>query len=198
MSPLTQRHRAQQLLLRRETGSQATRLWSALDYEALDATFPTLAAATSRLVLANGQTSAGLAAGYLREFRREQRVAGTAKIVIAPALNAEQFVTSLRVTSVVIVKKATANGIAPEVAMANARTETIGALSRLVLNAGRSTITNSLAEDRHAAGYARVLGGGGCDFCQMLAGRGEVYSAESADFEAHDHCGCTAEPVYRA
>jgi hypothetical protein len=44
----------------------------------------------------------------------------------------------------------------------------------------------------------RVLGGAGCDFCQMLAGRGEVYSAETADFEAHDHCGCTAEPIYRA
>jgi hypothetical protein len=198
VSPLTQRHRAQQLLLRRATQSQAARLWPALDYERLDETFPALAASTSRLVAANGQTSAGLAAGYLREFRREQRVAGTAKIVIAQPLDVEQFATSLRVTSVVIVKKATANGVSAEVAMANAKTETVGALARLVLNAGRSTITASLAEDSRASGYQRVLGGSGCEFCQMLAGRGEVYSAETADFEAHDHCGCTAEPVYRA
>jgi hypothetical protein len=30
----------------------------------------------------------------------------------------------------------------------------------------------------------------------MLAGRGSVYSADTAEFEAHDHCGCSAEPVY--
>lgn len=198
MSPLTQRHRAQQLLLRRATQSQAARLWPTLDYEHLDESFPTLATSAARLVTANGQTSAGLAAGYLRAYRAEQRVGGAAKIVIAQPLNVDQFATSLRVTSVVIVKKATANGIAPDVAMANAKTETIGALARLVLNAGRATITGSLAADSRAAGYQRVLGGSGCDFCQMLAGRGEVYSAETADFEAHDHCGCTAEPVYRA
>ena len=40
----------------------------------------------------------------------------------------------------------------------------------------------------------RVLGGEGCEFCQMLAGRGAVYSAETADFEAHDKCACTPEP----
>jgi hypothetical protein len=198
VSPLTQRHRAQQLLLRRATQSQAARLWPVLDYAQLDESFPALAASTARLVQANGQTSAGLAAGYLREFRRNQRVAGAAKIVLSNPLDADQFATSLRVTSVIAVKKATANGVAPDVAMANAKTETLGALARLVLNAGRSTITGSLAADPRAAGYQRVLGGSGCDFCQMLAGRGEVYSAESADFEAHDHCGCTAEPVYRA
>lgn len=196
MSPLTQRHRAQQLLLRRATETQAARLWPALDFDRLDATFPTLASSTARLVKANGQTSAGLAAGYLREYRREQRVSGATKIVIAKPFDAEQFATSLRVTSVVIVKKATANGIAPEVAMANGRSMMSGALARLVLNAGRSTITDSLAADPRARGYERVLGGSGCDFCQMLAGRGEVYSAETADFEAHDRCGCSAQPVW--
>lgn len=196
MSPLTQRHRAQQLLLRRATQSQAARLWPALDYARLDETFPTFASATARLVQANGQTSAGLAAGYLRELRREERVGGTAKIALAQPLNPEQFATSLRVTSVVIIKKATANGIAPDAAMASGKSEMLGAVARLVLNAGRSTITDSLAQDPRAAGYERVLGGAGCDFCQMLAGRGGVYSAETADFEAHDHCACTPSPVW--
>jgi hypothetical protein len=31
-----------------------------------------------------------------------------------------------------------------------------------------------------------------------LAARGPVYKSEqSADFQAHDHCGCAAEPFYR-
>jgi hypothetical protein len=35
-----------------------------------------------------------------------------------------------------------------------------------------------------------------CDFCEMLADRGAVYGEASADFEAHDHCSCSAEPVF--
>ncbi len=196
MNPLTQRHRAQQLLLRRATETQAGRLWPLLDYARLDASFPALAEASARLVKSNGQTSAGLAAGYLRELRREKRVGGVARVVLATPLDPDQFAIAMRVTSVVAVKKATARGVAPEVAMSTARTEMMGAVARLVLNAGRSTITSSLAEDPRARGYERVLGGSGCDFCQMLAGRGGVYSAETADFEAHDHCACTPSPVW--
>jgi hypothetical protein len=196
VNALTQRHRAQQLLLRKATQTQAARLWPVLDFNNLDQTFPSLAKATSRLVQANGQTSVGLAAGYLRQLRREQRVGGPLKVVLAKPLNTEQFATSLRVTSVVALKKSTAAGVAQDVAMANAMTQTTGMLARLVLNAGRSTITDSLAQDPRARGYQRVLGGGGCDFCQMLADRGGVYSAQTVDFEAHDHCACTPEPVW--
>lgn len=196
MNPLTQRHRAQQLLLRKATQSQAARLWPVLDFAHLDETYPALEAVASRLVKANGQTSAGLAAGYVRDLRREQRVAGTARIVIAQPLDQAQLATSLRVTSVVAIKKATANGVTPELAMRNALTQTTGMLARLVLNAGRTTVTDSLAADPQARGYERVLGGAGCEFCQLLAGRGGVYSAETADFEAHDHCACTPQPVW--
>lgn len=31
----------------------------------------------------------------------------------------------------------------------------------------------------------------------MLALRGAVYSATSGAFQAHDHCACSLEPVYR-
>lgn len=30
----------------------------------------------------------------------------------------------------------------------------------------------------------------------MLAYRGPTYSESSADFGAHDHCGCSAEPQF--
>jgi hypothetical protein len=195
---LTQRHRAQQLLLRRSTDVAVDRAWPRLDFDRLDATYPALALDVSRIVERNRRTSAGLTAAYLREFRREQRVGGTPKIELVRSLNVDQFNASLSTTSVASIKKATAEGRAADLAMRNALVLAQGAMARLVLNAGRDTLLASLAADSRAVGYERVLGGAGCEFCQMLAGRGDVYSAESADFEAHDHCGCTAEPVYRA
>lgn len=198
VNALTQRHRAQQLLLRKATIEGVTKAWPALDWTRLDASYPELALQLGRLVELNRRTSAGLAAGYLREFRRAQRVGGTAKIDLAKPLVVGQFNASLSTTSIAALKTAAANGTPAEVAMANALTLVQGSMARLVLNGGRETVTRSLASDSRARGYQRVLGGSGCDFCQMLAGRGDVYSAETADFEAHDRCGCTAEPVYRA
>lgn len=198
MNRLTQRHRAQQLLLRRATGDQIGAVWPTLDYDRLDETYPILAVKVAAVVKANRLTSNGLAAAYLREMRREARVAGSLSLEQAPGLVPDQLNASLRALSVARIKNATAAGSVPDVAMSNGLTSVVGGMARIVLDAGRTTITRTLASDSHAVGYERVLGGAGCDFCQMLAGRGEVYSAESADFEAHDHCGCTAEPIYRA
>lgn len=198
VNTLTQRHRAQQLLLRKATAQSVAKAWPALDWSRLDATYPALAVDLARIVELNRRTSAGLAAGYLREFRRSEGIPGTAKIILASPLIVEQFNASLSTTSIAAIKKATAEGTAADLAMAAALTLVKGAMARLVLNAGRQTITETLAADRRAVGYQRVLGGAGCDFCRMLAGCGGVYSADTADLEAHDHCGCTAEPVYRA
>lgn len=195
---LTQRHRAQQLLLRQATVRGVAKAWPALEWERLDQTYPALALQVGRLVELNRRTSAGLAANYLREFRKAERIGGAAKVDLAKPLIVDQFNASLSATSIAALKTAASEGTAADLAIRNALVLAQGAMARLVLNAGRETVTKTLAGDSHAAGYQRVLGGGGCDFCQMLAGRGDVYSAETADFEAHDHCGCTAEPVYRA
>jgi hypothetical protein len=194
---LTARHRGQQLLVRRATVAQLNRLWPALDWARLDATYPAFAVMVARMVTVNRQTSAGLASQYLRAFRKANGIPGEVKAVFAAPLVVEQLSASLHTTSVAAVKSAAGRGVPAEVAMSAARNYTAGAMARLVLNAGRETTTLTIADDPRARGYQRVLGGGGCDFCQMLAGRGAVYGEQSADFEAHDHCGCTAEPVYR-
>lgn len=62
-----------------------------------------------------------------------------------------------------------------------------GALQRVVTDGARQTITGSTARDPGRVGWVRVTSGG-CEFCEMLAGRGAVYSADSATFESHDHC----------
>ena len=190
---LTLMHRRQQLALRQSTVSQVEALWPALDWVDLDHSFPGFAAETLRLVSKNRRTSSGLAAAYLRAFRVSSGLSGDIRIVI-PQMPAEQFTTSLRVTSVIAAKKAATAGTAADVAMSNALTQTTGAMARLVLNAGRGTVLESIKNDPKARGWERVLGGGGCDFCQMLAGR--IYPRDNAGFDAHDHCGCTAEPAY--
>lgn len=71
----------------------------------------------------------------------------------------------------------------------------VGGLTRLVLNGGRDTVVQSTNADPAHVGWARV-GAGDCDFCQMLIDRGPVYGADSADFESHDHCHCSAVPSF--
>lgn len=193
---LTQRHRAQQLLLRRSTIAQVAKLWPALDWARLDATYPEFALAVAGLVEKNRATSAGLAAQYLRAFRQAKGVPGELKVVFAEPLIVDQFTTSLRVTSVAAAKSAAARGVAADVAMSNALTQASGSMARLVLESGRQTVLETVRADSAAYGWQRVLGGAGCDFCRMLAGRGAVYKESTADFESHDHCGCTSEPVY--
>lgn len=71
----------------------------------------------------------------------------------------------------------------------------LGGVQRRIFNHSRQTVTGSAIADRGARGWRRV-GVGGCDFCSMLLTRGAVYTEATADFEAHDHCRCGAEPDF--
>jgi hypothetical protein len=70
-----------------------------------------------------------------------------------------------------------------------------GGLQRIIANADRQTIQATSVADPGARGWARA-GVGECDFCQMLIGRGAVYTEATADFESHDRCGCVAVPAF--
>ena len=67
--------------------------------------------------------------------------------------------------------------------------------ARRVREADRQTVMRSVAADPRATGWRRITHGG-CKFCNMLAGRGEVYTADTVRFASHDHCRCTAVPAY--
>lgn len=192
---LTFMHRRQQLALRKATIARMEQLWPALDWADLDRTYPGFAAEVAALVSNDRKVSSGLAAAYLRAFRVASGLSGDVRIVVPP-MAPEQFETSLRVTSLVAAKKSAERLVDPNVAMTNALTQASGAMARLVLNGGRETVNQTIRNDSSARGWRRVLGGAGCDFCRMLAGR--IYPTENAGFDAHGHCGCTSEPVYRA
>lgn len=195
-NPVTTAYRKQNNTLAAATIRDLLRLWPALDWQRLDRTYPAWALAVGQVIARNRQVSATLAAAYLQAFRQAEGVTGTAPVVMQADLDAAQTATALRVTSVVAVKKASTAGLTQKQAMDSAFVQSSGAVTRLILDAGRNTIRASLATDGKARGWARVTSGGACSFCRMLAGRGAVYSANTADFHSHDHCGCTAEPVY--
>jgi hypothetical protein len=71
----------------------------------------------------------------------------------------------------------------------------LGGVQRRIADHVRYTVAGASVEDPGARGWQRV-GAGGCDFCRMLIGRGAVYTEASADFASHDHCGCSASPVF--
>lgn len=66
-----------------------------------------------------------------------------------------------------------------------------GGLTKRVMQAANRTVMGAAQADPRADGWQRVARGG-CDFCRVLAGRGAVYTRESADFAAHNSCRCVA------
>lgn len=71
-----------------------------------------------------------------------------------------------------------------------------GGLQRRILNFSRQTVMGSSMADPRAEGWQRT-GVGECTFCNMLIGRGAVYTKATVDFGAHDHCKCGAVPAFR-
>ena len=77
-----------------------------------------------------------------------------------------------------------------------------GGLTRSIADRHRLTIVDNAAADPQARGWVRIARPGACDFCRLLADRvgdgGEpgVYTAASATFKSHDHCGCVAAPSW--
>lgn len=70
-----------------------------------------------------------------------------------------------------------------------------GGFQKRIANGARRVVTVSSSQDRAARGWMRI-GAGECDFCSLLVSRGSVYSEETADFAAHDHCNCSAAPAF--
>jgi hypothetical protein len=74
-----------------------------------------------------------------------------------------------------------------------------GVASRFALDGGRTEVLGQVQRDRRVQGWQRVAGGNACAFCLMLTSQGPVYKGQgTADFQAHDSCGCSPEPVFSA
>lgn len=191
---LTETHRRAQLHLRARALQDYARIWPIWDGD--DVSFGRLTTAASALVTVYRSLSASLAASYFGSYRAAEGAGGAASARLAPSLSREVVVGTLHVVGRDATLRAIQSGQSPDRAMKTALVRTSGTISRFTLDGGRQTTIASVAADREARGWARVTDGNPCVFCRMLAGRGAVYSEDTADFQGHDHCGCSAAAVY--
>lgn len=149
-------------------------------------TYDALVQAAEPVVAEYGNVAAVLSADFYDAARESAGAQGAYVAEPAPPPSAD------RVASVTGWGLREASDVAGQLALIR------GGLVRAVLGAGRDTVRAAVAADPAAHGWRRITRPGGCDFCQMLAGRGEVYRKDTARFASHDHCHCLAAPAFSA
>jgi hypothetical protein len=194
---LTRRHYVAQLGVRAATSRDVMRLWEVVDPTNLTGTYDRFARAATVLTQARHGTSSGVAADYQEKFRRAEKVDGRVAIRLASALTQSDALTAIRGAGLSGIINSRKAGFSPQAAARNGLVKVLGTTARLVLGGGRGTILGSAVEDTRASRWQRVTAGEPCAFCAELAIRPDGFAAESsADFEAHDHCSCSAEVAY--
>jgi hypothetical protein len=160
----------------------------------IDAWWDGQATSVERIVTAGHDAAATLGARYLR---RHAAVEGVAVEPIRAAANLTEIGTSLRVTGPIAFKKHLELSGSEAAALRVMGDRLAGSAERLALLGERSTVMDTFAESDQLVGHRRVTSGDPCAFCAMLASRGAVYSKRTVDFQAHDSCRCTPEPLYQ-
>lgn len=192
---ITETHRQGQLRIRALALRDFTRLWPL--WQGDEPTFQNLLQASMPLVRGYHALSSSLAAGYYQQFRLAEHADGQATPRLAKPLDEQIVLGTLHLTGADMTRQAIQAGQDAQAAMQTALIRTSGTVTRFALAGGRDTLTQSVADDKAARGWARVTSGAPCAFCALLASRGVVFHAEdTAGFEAHDHCSCSAEPQY--
>lgn len=133
-----------------------------------------------------GSAAATLGADFYDNLRDAAKVKGSFRAMPARPVTGE----ALDVLARVAVGPLFQANPDPAAAFSLAR----GGLQRHIANADRQTVREASIEDPGSQGWTRV-GFGECDWCQQFID-GEVHFTEGYDFDAHDHCGCTAVSVF--
>jgi hypothetical protein len=196
---LTEQHKARQLAVRAGNLRQLVDLWRTVDGANLSGTIETFAHAAALLAGQGFDESGAAASRYYRLFRVAEGVPGTLPVLGAvkrPTI--ESLAGQIRGAALSGIINARRAGLSLAGAEQRGFVRAAGALIKAVLSGGRMTLMHNVQQDRQAIGWGRVTSGGACAFCRMVASRGPVYKTErAADFETHDGCGCTPEPLYR-
>lgn len=171
--------------------AELVRWWAGLDVSDGRAAAGALEAFLAELVAAYGSVAAALAADFYDQLRDEAGAPGRFRADLADPVPAGQAEAAARWAVGPLF-----GGDGAQAALGHAA----GSVQRLVQQPGRDTIALNVGRDPAKPGWARVPRGRACAFCRMLAGRGAVYTSAKAarGMRAyHDHCKCSAVPVWR-
>lgn len=195
---LTAAYRRQQLAVRASALQDVSRAWQLWTPGRVESFGRFTDLAVPLLAARYGQAAA-LAVGYYRRFRAAEGVRGGDTPQLPGPLRPDDVIPSLRATGLAGTMRAIRAGFSVQAASRAGLTQALGTAGRVTLNGGRAAIVASVGADPAAQGWQRIASGGACDFCRMLASRGPAYKSDrTASFEAHDHCACSAEPVFEA
>lgn len=193
---LTTQHQQAQIALRARILQALLQLWPNFDVRDIDASWDRLGPALMALTDLGRQASTALSQSYYQVFRDVEGVTDPLPDVRLGTAWRPAAETSYRVTGPVTAKHLIELN-RPDVAQ-QALVRVSGALQRHVLNGGREYIFEATKNELRRVGWARVTSRKPCYFCAMLASRGPIYTSRgAASFQAHDHCVCTVEPVFR-
>lgn len=182
----------------------------------LQATVPTWIDAVAVLVARYSEVAATLAADFYDGEREAAGVAGTFTVPLADPPPDGQTSNSLRWATKDLWPRdegeATVAQLEPfETRLDAAMSKADGAVDRLVLNAGRETVTGAVRRDGGAIAYARAAALGCCSFCALMSSRGAVYKdrgtvgedvndrfvGNDSVIKYHNYCRCQPIPVFR-
>lgn len=138
------------------------------------------------LVNRYGEDAAAVAADWYEEQRLVAGVGGAFRAVTAPSPYMDAVDGTVRRAAGALW---TPN---PEAMLVAVKASS----GKYVLAASRATIQRNVARDPRAAGWQRVTRAGACEFCRMLAGRGDVYMESTVHFASHGDCNCAAVPSW--
>lgn len=141
-----------------------------------------------RLVALYGSAAATLGADWYDEMREAQEIPGTFRAI--PAELPDKGRTDALARWGVAPLFGKGYDLSASLALVS------GGLQRTIADMSRRTVTRSAVSDYGSVGWQR-MGAGSCSFCQLLIGRGAVYSEETADFGSHDDCNCQAVPIFK-
>lgn len=173
------------------------RVWPALDFARLDATYPVWSYSVEQIVKHYEDDSIERTRDYLETFYTQEGIKGRpAPYVAVPRAPQEQLDALLHSQAVASIKSSTAMG-APVVATMNRVLSTTSlSMVRVVRDRSREYVRQTALTDDRLGGWQRVGTGDTCAFCRMLVGRGAVYSEASVRFASHTNCNCEVQPSY--
>lgn len=194
---LTERHRLLQVRLSASVVRDLFQLWSTVEPTNLAGTIEPFTKAGAVMVRAGRRASGAAAVRYYTDFRRLEGVKGAVVVTLAEPPADEIVAGNLRGAGLAGVMRARQRGASVGQAHRNGFVKLAGSATGLVLGGGRDTLMGAIQGDPAAHGWQRVTGGRTCAFCAMIASQGIIAADEAgAAFEAHDHCGCSAEPAF--
>lgn len=195
--------RRAQLRIRARYLSEFMRLWPVLNRASTSADVDRWLRVNVALVRRWQAPSRALA----MEFYRSQHMAQLgrpASLKTVPEMPTEQIVRGLAERGPGVLRRLKVTGLEDLIAEERAQTAAAGKGGKLVLAGGRDAL-----KAQQAVGYMRVTDGDPCSFCAMVASRGALYSSEGTAgrdtndsfvgdglHKYHDHCGCTALPIF--